>query len=562
VPRRHLTIAVLVAVAYAAGAQLAYSWFGAGVYPVFFPAAGVTLSALVLTPRGAWPYVVAGACTAELAVDLAHGSDIAPALGWAAANVGEALAGATLLLWACRGRLPDLSRRTDLLAFLALSVALAPLLGGTIGWVNAELLGDGAAWPEYTLRWWIGDGLGALVVGGAVLAVARCGTGRARERWPEAVLLTAAAIGATVLVHVNAAHWAYVPFVVMPWVALRLGTSAVAVVGALVAGFAAQQVSLAPTLWNDIDVIPSTGVVYVQVAIGLLTATSLLLAAEAGERDDAVRERARADEVHRYEHDVAVSLQRALLPRQLVGDRDVALAATYRPSDQRLEVGGDWYETLALPGDRIGVAVGDVVGHGLEAAAAMGQLRTAVAALGPDCASPVDLLDQLDEFAQRSPAMLFSTACFATLDPRSGVVRHASAGHPPLLRVDPPGRTRFLQDGRSWPLCAAEGIRGAHGTAVLAPGATLLFYSDGLVERRGEGIDDGLERLALVARRLRTLDVDALCTRIVAELLGDRPLEDDVVVVALRLQPASPYSTRNVASDVSRATIAPPIAFA
>jgi hypothetical protein len=133
------------------------------------------------------------------------------------------------------------------------------------------------------------------------------------------------------------------------------------------------------------------------------SAASLLLAAEAGERDDAVRERARADEVHRYEHDVAVSLQRALLPRQLVGDRDVALAATYRPSDQRLEVGGDWYETLALPGDRIGVAVGDVVGHGLEAAAAMGQLRTAVAALGPDCASPVDLLDQLDEFQLPRP---------------------------------------------------------------------------------------------------------------------------------------------------------------
>ena len=381
--------------------------------------------------------------------------------------------------------------------------------------------------------------------------------GRARERWPEAVLLTAAAIGATVLVHVNAAHWAYVPFVVMPWVALRLGTSAVAAIGALIAGVAAQQVSLAPTLWNDIDVIPSTGVVYVQVAIALLTATSLLLAAEAGERDDAVRERARADEVHRYEHDVAVSLQRALLPRQLVADRDVALAATYRPSDQRLEVGGDWYETLALPGDRIGVAVGDVVGHGLEAAAAMGQLRTAVAALGPDCASPVDLLDQLDEFAQRSPgcsspppaSRRWTRARASCATPPRGTPRCSSS-----TRAAGPASSRTAARGR----CARPRDARGDGTPVLAPGATLLFYSDGLVERRGEGIDDGLERLALVARRLRTLDVDALCTRIVAELLGDRPLEDDVVVVALRLQPASPYSTRNVASDVSRATIAPP----
>ena len=557
--RRNLLISALVAVAYAAGAQLAYSWFGAGLFPVFFPAAGVTLSALVLTRRASWPFVLAGAGVAEVAVDLAHDSDLLPAFGWAAANLTEAAIGASLLLWACRGRAPDLSRRGDLLAFLALPVALAPLAGGLIGFANAELLGDGAAWPEYTLRWWVGDGLGVLVVGGAVLAVARCGLGHVRERWMEATLLGAAAVAATVLVfHVDAVHWAYVPFVVMPWMALRLGTSAVAVVGALIAAVAAQEVSLATSLWNEVDVTPSAGVVYVQVAIALLTATSLLLAAEAGERDDAVRARARADEVHRYEHDVAVSLQRALLPTVLVHNPHVALAATYRPSDQRLEVGGDWYETLALPGDRIGVAVGDVVGHGLEAAAAMGQLRTAVAALGPDCASPVDLLHQLDDFALRSPAMLFSTALFATLDPASGVVRHAAAGHPPALLIDPRGTTRYLQDGRSWPLCAGVGPRTAHGTAVLAPGATLLLYSDGLVERRGEEIDRGLDRLAIAARRLHALDVEDLCARLVSELIDGRPLKDDVVVVAVRLLPTTPYSTRSVAGDVSRATVAPP----
>ena len=256
--RRNLLISALVAVAYAAGAQLAYSWFGAGLFPVFFPAAGVTLSALVLTRRASWPFVLAGAGVAEVAVDLAHDSDLLPAFGWAAANLTEAAIGASLLLWACRGRAPDLSRRGDLLAFLALPVALAPLAGGLIGFANAELLGDGAAWPEYTLRWWVGDGLGVLVVGGAVLAVARCGLGHVRERWMEATLLGAAAVAATVLVfHVDAVHWAYVPFVVMPWMALRLGTSAVAVVGALIAAVAAQEVSLAPSLWNEVDVTPS-----------------------------------------------------------------------------------------------------------------------------------------------------------------------------------------------------------------------------------------------------------------------------------------------------------------
>jgi serine phosphatase RsbU (regulator of sigma subunit) len=325
-----------------------------------------------------------------------------------------------------------------------------------------------------------------------------------------------------------------VPFAVMPWIALRLGTPAVAIVGALVACVAAQEVSLAPALWDVIDSTPRAAVVHVQVAIALMTATSLLLAAEAGERDDAVRERVRADEERRYEHDVAVMLQHALLPDRLVRDPRVALAATYRPSDLRLEVGGDWYETLALPDGRLGIAVGDVVGHGLEAAVAMGQLRTAVGALAPDCATPVELLDQLDEFAHGS-AMRYSTACFATLDPATGWVRHASAGHPPILLIEPGGACRFLEDGRSWPLCALWEERDAHGTVALEPGATLVLYSDGLVERRGELIDRGLDRLLRAAQRASGLPVDALCDALVAELLAGEHVDDDVVVVAVRL---------------------------
>lgn len=539
-PRIVLTF-VTVALAYALGAQVAYDWFGAGVFPVFFPAAGVTVAALVLTRRAAWPAVLAGAGTAEIVIDLLHDSRLAPALGWAAANLAEASAGAVLLLTACRWRSVDLSRRSDLLAFLAVPVGLTPALGGLIGAANAELLGAGAEWPEYVLRWWIGDGLGVLVVGGAVLAVARCGVGRIRERWPEALALAGAATAATAVAFtVDEVHWGYVPFVIMPWVALRLGTAAVAIVGGLVAVVAAQQVSLAPSLWNEVDVTPSSGILYVQVAIAAMTATSLLLAAEAGERDDAVRERARADEERRYEHAVAVRLQRALLPERLVEKPDVAVSALYRPSDERLEVGGDWYETFALSGDRLGIAVGDVVGHGLEAAAAMGQLRTAVAALAPDCESPVELLEQLDDFAAKSSAMQYSSACFAMLDPATGIVLHASAGHPPILLIEPHGGVRYLEGGLSWPLCAASGSRGPHGTAVLEPGATLVMYSDGLIERRGEPIDFGLARLAAAADRSQTLDPEELCHALVSDLVAGRRVQDDVVVLAVRLLATRP----------------------
>jgi serine phosphatase RsbU (regulator of sigma subunit) len=291
-------------------------------------------------------------------------------------------------------------------------------------------------------------------------------------------------------------------------------------------------------------------VVYVQAAIAVTTATALLLAAEAGERDSAVRERARADEQHRYEHDVAVSLQRALLPERLVEHPLVAVAALYHPSDERLEVGGDWYETLALPGDRVGVAVGDVVGHGLEAAAAMGRLRTAVAALAPDCVSPVDLLEQLDHFAQSSEAMAYSTACYAALDPATGVLEHASAGHPPILLIDPRGATRFLRGGLSWPLCAMAGVREPHGTAVLEPGSTIVLYSDGLIERRGEPIDRGLERLLDAGRSASGLAVDELCGVLVSDLLDGHPILDDVVVVVVRLA-ASPAAARTAEEGVA-----------
>ena len=524
-----------VALAYAVGAQVAYDWFGAGIFPVFFPAAGVTVAALVLSPRALWPAVLAGAGTAELVVDLAHGSDLAPALGWAVANLTEALTGATLLLIACRWRRIDLVHRADLMPFFALPVALSPALGGLLGAANAELLGTGAEFPEYVFRWWIGDGLGVLVIGGAIIAVARTGVARIRRRWVEAAALAVAAGVATALAFgTGGPQWGYVPFVILPWIALRLGTSAVAVVGALVAVVAAQEVSLAPTLWDELDVMPETGILYVQVAIALLTATSLLLAAEAGERDDAIRERARADEQHRYEHDVAVSLQRALLPDRLVQHPDVEVAAIYRPSDERLEVGGDWYDALALPNGRIGVAVGDVVGHGLEAAAAMGQLRTAVAALAPDCASPTQLLEQLDDFAKRSNGMRYSTACYATLDTATGAVEHASAGHPPILLVDARGTSRFLTAGVSWPLCAADEPRVPHGTLVLEPGATLVLYSDGLVERRGVAIDVGLEELRAAAEHSCGLGVDDLCEALVGELLDGRVIQDDVVVLVIR----------------------------
>ena len=130
--------------------------------------------------------------------------------------------------------------------------------------------------------------------------------------------------------------------------------------------------------------------------------------------------------------------------------------------------------------------------------------------------------------------MRYSTACFVTLDPATGVVYHASAGHPPILLVDPRRGSRYLEGGLSWPLCAASGQRGPHGTALLDPGATLVLYSDGLIERRGEPIDVGLERLAAAADRSSALDPEELCHALVDDLVEGQRIQDDVVVVGVR----------------------------
>jgi serine phosphatase RsbU (regulator of sigma subunit)/integral membrane sensor domain MASE1 len=921
---RGLVLFAAVALAYFAGAQVAYHWFGAGISPVFFPSAGITLGALALTERRHWPIVLAGAGTAELAADLGHDTALGPSLGWVVANTAEPLLGATLLrLFAPR---PDLRRRRDALAFLGCAVLLAPLVGGCLAVANAALHGlERSQWATFVGRWWLGDGLGVLVAGSVVLVLVvdiRARRAPPRSALAETVAAVGVAIGTGVAMFAtDDLRWAYGPVVALSWIAIRLGTQAVALAGAGLALVAAQAVSSDPGFWRQLHEPPRTGLVYLQLAIGVLIATALLVAAEVAERERAVREQesaeqarrrtarlhrltaaladerdpvrlpavlarelaeaagavqallfpatgpveapgtaaaavtalatrvietgeplvlrtpsevasalgrdgeaagvpaaraawavlplpgergrvgavllafrdaaaveedllavlarqagvaleraelARAEEAARregeqlraliarlaaavtveqvaravvtesrraldasatfsvrdegerwevvahagggagaaapvrlplvaasgavlgelalalpdgrapsaddealmtalaaqaaqalerarllrdadrariraellttvlteleavpgagrrarrlvellvprvadhatidpgrrpaapappgpwrhlevelgasgdparplvltlelrdearrpydagdlafvrqlasraslalegarlleVEHAIAVELQRALLPDAVVDHPRVAVVGRYRPGDDRLEVGGDWFETVELPNGRIGIGAGDVVGKGLRAAAVMGRLRTVVAALAPRCPHPGVLLTQLEAFAETVPEAQYSTACFAVLDPETGDLRHASAGHPPMLVLEPGGAHRVLEDGRSWPLCTVAASARAEAATTLATGATLLLYSDGLVERRGEPIDAGIARLAAAAARHQELPVDALCEAVIAELTAGERLHDDIVLVAVR----------------------------
>jgi serine phosphatase RsbU (regulator of sigma subunit) len=197
-------------------------------------------------------------------------------------------------------------------------------------------------------------------------------------------------------------------------------------------------------------------------------------------------------------------------------------------------VGGDWYELYTLDDGRAGIVVGDVVGHGLEAAAAMGQLRAGFLALSTRTTDPAALLDELDVFACRHRITDFATAVCAVFDPRTGALHYANAGHPPMLLVTSDGSAVWLDDARATPL--GTGLATVRPTAkhVVEPGSVLVMFTDGLVEDRHRPIRQGMTELAAVVTAQPLLAPDELCDVVLNALSPHHGFNDDVVVVCLR----------------------------
>ena len=211
---------------------------------------------------------------------------------------------------------------------------------------------------------------------------------------------------------------------------------------------------------------------------------------------------------------IVETFQRSMLPQSLPDVADVELAARYFPASAEVEVGGDWYDAVALPGGRLAVAIGDVAGHGTQAAATMAQLRMAARAYALAGNSPAAALEQLNAVAHGLGSHAMATMLFLVMDPDTGEFVFASAGHLPPLEVTRPGGSRFLDGGLAAPLGSAPFIAYREARGVLEPGATLLLYTDGLVEKRGRHIDDGLSMLAGLGTSA-PLDLEAMCDHIV-----------------------------------------------
>ncbi|MEV0721819.1 SpoIIE family protein phosphatase [Micromonospora purpureochromogenes] len=228
------------------------------------------------------------------------------------------------------------------------------------------------------------------------------------------------------------------------------------------------------------------------------------------------------------EHRIAVTLQRSLLPRRLPEVAGLDLAVRYEPASAQTEVGGDFYELVMLDGHLL-VAIGDVAGHSLHAATVMAELRHAMRAYAVEGHQPGVILDRLNELMRTLLRNELATLCILLLHPPSGRIRLASAGHlPALVSVD--GRVDFVQ--QSAPLLGVRAERPDDLEFVLPAGATLVLYTDGLIERRDATIDEGLAALAACAARVDD-DLDRFCHRLLVELAPSE-IHDDVAVVAVR----------------------------
>jgi serine phosphatase RsbU (regulator of sigma subunit) len=243
------------------------------------------------------------------------------------------------------------------------------------------------------------------------------------------------------------------------------------------------------------------------------------------------------------EHVAAETLQRSLLPRRLPARAHVALAARYEPAVVGDRVGGDWYDAWWTADDRLLLVVGDVVGHGIEAAATMGRLRTSIRALSEVDPAPARIVTRLAVAEGRDGTEMVATVLVALLDPDRRRLTVCRAGHLPLLLVAPGKEAVFVDDLGAPPLgCAAVPVTEIE---VDAPdGSLMVLYTDGLVEDRSSSIDDGLQLIARTTSQRQDLadPVEAVADA----LMAARPLgssQDDVALLVVHLRRGAEQSS-------------------
>ena len=238
----------------------------------------------------------------------------------------------------------------------------------------------------------------------------------------------------------------------------------------------------------------------------------------------------------RAEQAAAAMLVESLLPARLPKADGWELAGRYIPGAD-VGVGGDWYDVFPLSGDRIGIVIGDVVGHGLPAAIVMGRLRSALRAYALEFDDPAEVLGRLDRKASHFEGHTMATVAYAIIDTATARVDMSLAGHLPPILAEPGRPARFVEAEVGHPVGFGLAITGRPRVSVDVPsGSVLAFYTDGLVERPDSDLDEQLERLRGV---VRPEPPEAVCARVMAVMVGRRPATDDIALVAVHHTPVT-----------------------
>lgn len=246
----------------------------------------------------------------------------------------------------------------------------------------------------------------------------------------------------------------------------------------------------------------------------------------------------RAAEEVEVERSVAETLQRSLLRERLPELPGLRLAAHYQPGSSEARVGGDWYDAIPLRDGRLALAIGDVVGRGVQAAARMAHLQSAVRAYALEGLDPVMVLGRMNSFVHELEGHGTATLLYVVVDLESETMRIASAGHPPPLLIDPGGGTSFAIASPGNPL-GAVGLPFYEESVIALPiGSTLVLYTDGLVERPDRQLDAGLEELRVVAGADLPSDPARICGDLLAGLLEGGVARDDVAMLVTRIEPS------------------------
>jgi anti-sigma regulatory factor (Ser/Thr protein kinase) len=248
------------------------------------------------------------------------------------------------------------------------------------------------------------------------------------------------------------------------------------------------------------------------------------------------------------ERSVTATLQHSLLRERLPEIPGMTFAARYLPGSAEADIGGDWYDVMPLRDGKAGLAIGDVVGRGISAAARMAHLQSGVRAYALEGLRPSVVLERTDAFAQELEHAGMATLLYAVLDAEAGTLRYASAGHPPPLLLGPQGDVVFANGRSGSPLGTVTFPSYEESVVPLDPGSTVLLYTDGLVERPTVPLNDGLTALAEAGRGLETADPDELCRVLPSRVLQGRSA-DDMALLAIRLEPVADRVRLSLAAE-------------